>query len=369
MSSSVRLRTCRASVAADAIVDLSEADRSPAAGYIHFAIVQAIRTVLAERGADFDDLVAEAGLDPRVFGGRLVPFTALGHLLALGASRTSCAHLGLLVGQRATLDSLGLIGLLMRNSGTVEDALRALEAHLCVRNRGALVGLGVFDDTAVLSYAPHEPEAEGAAHHAERGIAKATNLLRELCAPDWAPLEVLLPRSAPQDVAPYGAFFRAPVRFDQETAALVFPASLLEQRIAGADAAVRRSVEERIRCLEAAQSSTLTEKLREYLRTEVTRQRCNAERAARLRMVNRRTLSRRLRAEGTSFKRLATEAQFRVARHLLADTTLTMGQISAALDFSEPAAFTHAFHRWSGTSPSAWRRENQPERKGALPRG
>src|SRR3712207_5821420 len=126
MSSSVRLRTCRASVAADAIVDLSEADRSPAAGYIHFGIVQAIRTVLAERGADFDDLVAEAGLDPRVFGGRLVPFTALGHLLALGASRTSCAHLGLLVGQRATLDSLGLIGLLMRNSGTVEDALRAL---------------------------------------------------------------------------------------------------------------------------------------------------------------------------------------------------------------------------------------------------
>ena len=41
---------------------------------------------------------------------------------------------------------------------------------------------------------------------------------------DWAPLEVLLPRSAPRDTAPYSGFFRAPVRFDQEVAALVFPA-------------------------------------------------------------------------------------------------------------------------------------------------
>ncbi|WP_431310832.1 hypothetical protein [Methylobacterium oxalidis] len=35
-----------------------------------------------------------------------------------------------------------------------------------------------------------------------------------------------------------------------------------------------------------------------------------------------------------------------------------MAQISAILHFSEPAAFTHAFRRWSGTTPSAWRQAN-----------
>jgi AraC-like DNA-binding protein len=81
-------------------------------------------------------------------------------------------------------------------------------------------------------------------------------------------------------------------------------------------------------------------------------------------MVNRRTLSRRLRAEGTSFRRLANEAQFRVAKQLLADTSISLTQISNCLDFSEPAAFTHAFRRWSGTTPSAWRRANRPGTKG-----
>ncbi|WP_147029534.1 helix-turn-helix domain-containing protein, partial [Methylobacterium oxalidis] len=44
-----------------------------------------------------------------------------------------------------------------------------------------------------------------------------------------------------------------------------------------------------------------------------------------------------------------------------ADTSMNLGQISAALDFSEPAALTHAFRRWSGMTPSAWRRANRPE--------
>ncbi|KAB1072362.1 AraC family transcriptional regulator [Methylobacterium planeticum] len=340
---------------------LDDAGQALPAGFIHVNVLQTICTVLVEHGTDPDDLVTEAGIDPRVFGGgKFVPFTAVGRLIALAADRTGCTHFGLLIGQRTTLTSLGLIGLLMRNSDTVGNALRALEAHLCVRNRGAAVGLGVHDDIAVLTYAPHEPEAKGAAHHAERGLAKTTNLLRALCGSEWTPLEVLLPRSMPHDISPYAGFFRAPIRFDEQTAALVFPTKHLAERIADADPAVRQRVEDSIRQLEAAEPSSLTDELRQYLRTEVTRQRCKAERVARLRLVDRRTLGRRLKAEGTTFTRLANEAQYRVAKQLLADTRMDMTQISVALNFSEPAAFTHAFRRWSGTTPSAWRQVNQP---------
>ncbi|WP_238179990.1 AraC family transcriptional regulator, partial [Methylobacterium oxalidis] len=302
------------------------AETAPSVGFIHPDVVRAIRAVLVELGADLVGLMAEAGLNPRLVGrsSKPVPFTTVGRLIALAAERTRCPHLGLLVGQRTTLASLGLLGGLLRNCASVGEALRALEAHACVRDRGAVVGLGVHVDIAVLSYAPHEPEAEGAALHLERALATLTTLLRGLCGPDWAPLEVLLPRSAPHDTAPYAAFFKGPVRFDQEAAALVFPAALLEQPIAGADPALRQRVEHRIRRLEAAQPSTLTDKLREYLQTAVTRQRCKAERVARLKLVNRRTLSRRLRAEGTSFRRLANEAQFRVAKQLLADTSMNL---------------------------------------------
>ncbi|MER2267949.1 AraC family transcriptional regulator [Methylobacterium oxalidis] len=365
MPDSVRLHadTCPDETGATEYADAIES--VPSVGFIHPDVVRAIHAVLVELGADLRGLIAKAGLDPRLFDGnsKPVPFTGFGRLIALAAARTQCPHLGLLVGQRTTLASLGLLGLLLRNCASVGDALRALEAHACVRDRGAVVGLGIYDDTAVLSYAPHEPEAEGAALHLERALATVTTLLRGLCGAEWAPLEVLLPRSAPRDTAPYTAFFRAPVRFDQEAAALVFAAEHLEHPIAGADPATRQRTEDHIRRLEADQLCTLTDKLREYLQTAVTRQRCKAERVARQKLVNRRTMSRRLRAEGTSFRQLANEAQFRVAKHLLADTSMSLAQISDCLDFSEPAAFTHAFRRWSGMTPSAWRRANRVEVK------
>ncbi|KAA0114944.1 AraC family transcriptional regulator [Methylobacterium sp. P1-11] len=40
---------------------------------------------------------------------------------------------------------------------------------------------------------------------------------------------------------------------------------------------------------------------------------------------------------------------------------MTATEISAALDYFEPAAFTHAFRHWLGMTPSAWRRMSQSE--------
>ncbi|GEP03411.1 helix-turn-helix domain-containing protein [Methylobacterium oxalidis] len=109
----------------------------------------------------------------------------------------------------------------------------------------------------------------------------------------------------------------------------------------------------------ATQPSSLTDELRQDVQNAVTQQRCKAERVACLKMITHRTPGRRLRAEGTSYKQLVNEAQFGIAKRLLADTTMTMGQISVALAFSEPAAFTHAFRRWSGVTPSEWRQINR----------
>ncbi|MGW8788822.1 AraC family transcriptional regulator, partial [Heyndrickxia sporothermodurans] len=263
---------------ADGSADPSPAARTPSpaetppVGFIHPQVTRALYAVLAELGADPDALVAEVGLDPELFdgGNTLVSYAAFGRLIALGAERTGCRHLSLLVGQRTTLASLGPIGLLMRNSDTVGHALRALEAHVGRRNWGAVIGLGTSDGVAVLSHSPYDPGAEGAAHNSERALATMTTLLRELCGREWAPSEVLLSRSAPRDTRLYSALFRAPLRFDEEVAALVFPTQLLEQPIAGADPVARRALKRRIRQLGAERPHTLTDELRPYLQTSVT---------------------------------------------------------------------------------------------------
>jgi AraC-like DNA-binding protein len=71
--------------------------------------------------------------------------------------------------------------------------------------------------------------------------------------------------------------------------------------------------------------------------------------------VHPRTLNRRLQADGTSFRKLANEARFLIARQLLAGTRMEITDIGLALGYAEPSGFTHAFQRWSGTAPSEWR--------------
>ena len=75
----------------------------------------------------------------------------------------------------------------------------------------------------------------------------------------------------------------------------------------------------------------------------------------------------RLKAEAaeTSFRAVADGmsfdiAKFDIARQLIADTDIPLAQISAMLDFSEPAAFTRAFHHWSGETPSEYRAKHKP---------
>ena len=199
-------------------------------------------------GLDPDPIIKAAGLDPRLFedGANVIPHRALGRLCALSVARTQCRHFGLLVGERATILSLGLVGRLMLHSETFGDALRGLVAHLSVQDRVIVPSLAVNGDTAVFSYAVYQPETESADQITDGAIACTVNAIRALLGEDWAPSGGAAAARRPADAEPYRRHFRAPVRFDQEIAALVFPSRCLERRIAGADPLLRAMLEERI---------------------------------------------------------------------------------------------------------------------------
>ena len=212
-----------------------------------------IAPTLREFGLDPDPIIKAAGLDPRLFedGANVIPRRALGRLCALSVARTQCRHFGLLVGRRATILSLGLVGRLMLHSETFGDALRSLVANLSVQDRVVVPSLDVVGDTAIFSSRRLSArEMESADQITDGAIACAVNAIRALLGADWAPTEVLLPRGQPADTEPYRRHFRAPVRFDQEMAALVFPSRCLERRIAGADPLLRAMLEERIKQLQ-----------------------------------------------------------------------------------------------------------------------
>ena len=110
-------------------------------------------------------------------------------------------------------------------------------------------------------------------------------------------------------------------------------------------------------------SGPLTEDLRRLLRTELLRDSCSAAAVARFFSMHRRTLTRHLRTEGLAFRQVANEVRFEIACQLLQNTDMALSQVAAALKYSEPSAFTRAFRRWSGLTPSAWRAGHSHARK------
>ena len=76
---------------------------------------------------------------------------------------------------------------------------------------------------------------------------------------------------------------------------------------------------------------------------------------ARALAVSRRTLSRRLAGERTSFRGILNDLRREFACALLQDRSLSVGDIAFFLQYSEPAAFHRAFRRWTGQTPRDFR--------------
>ena len=72
--------------------------------------------------------------------------------------------------------------------------------------------------------------------------------------------------------------------------------------------------------------------------------------AARL-ALSRQTLARRLKSEGTTFEKLLDELRHRLALAYFGDGAISVHQCAYLTGFSDPAAFSRAFKRWTGSAP------------------
>lgn len=75
------------------------------------------------------------------------------------------------------------------------------------------------------------------------------------------------------------------------------------------------------------------------------------EEVARALGYSRQTLYRRLKAEGTTFEQVLDDLRRRLALRLVRDEGLPVKEAAWRLGFSDPAAFSRAFKRWTGSSP------------------
>lgn len=73
------------------------------------------------------------------------------------------------------------------------------------------------------------------------------------------------------------------------------------------------------------------------------------------------TLSRKLKAEGSSYQKIKDNFRRDQAIIMLTRQNITISDISDTLGFTEPGAFSRAFKHWTGVSPLAYRKDKNIE--------
>jgi AraC-like DNA-binding protein len=166
-----------------------------------------------------------------------------------------------------------------------------------------------------------------------------------------------VPYAAAESVSGYAGYFHAPVRFGEREAAVVLPAAWLALDNPLADPvlfeAAFRSLEAGERRLDGA--DYVVARVEQILAARGGRIRL--QEVARLLRLSRRTLIRRLRREGTSYRSLLDAAQRGHADALLRDPRLTVAEVAYALGYEDAANFGRACRRWFGLAPGQRREQ------------
>jgi AraC-like DNA-binding protein len=322
--------------------------------------------VLGDFGVDPDDVFTGAGIDPALLEDpdNLITYAARNRLMAQCVTRTGCDHFGLLVGQRMNLRSLGLLGSLMTSMPDVEAALRALVSFFHIHTEGAMITLKVDDNLAILRYDITQPMGDATDQIGDGAVAMMLNVLRTLCGQDFQAAEASFARRTPADIKPFVEFFRIPLYFNAPHFALVFSRSWLDVRLPGANQERQRRQQQHIDAIKAKFSDQFPEQVRSVLRSALPTGRCSEHQIAALFGMTERTLIRRLESFGTGFQALVDECRFEMARQMLQNTSLNVGQIAESLGYSRATPFIRAFRRWSGTTPALWRaKRGEPSRR------
>jgi AraC-like DNA-binding protein len=316
----------------------------------------------AGRGADRSMLLEAAGLEAAQLEDHdaRVPFSSYVALMRAGKSLSGDPALALHFGENVDIADVSIVGLLGQAAETMADALAQLNRYVrLVVEAGRPDGRDRFElqrGEDGLWLHDTRPFADLFPELTESAFAQLVSSTRKVVGwPFVTAVHVTHPD--PGYAAEYERVLGAPVTFQAGRNAMRLTDAWETQRVALLPRYVFGVLSERAdELLESLGSSGTTRSLVEGLLMPVlhTGEASMDATAARL-GLSRQTLFRRLKAEGTTFEKVLDDLRRRMAIDYLAAGKVSVNEAAYLLGFSEPAAFSRAFKRWTGSSPRAAR--------------
>jgi AraC-like DNA-binding protein len=165
-----------------------------------------------------------------------------------------------------------------------------------------------------------------------------------------------LMRPEPKNFQVWGSFFNCPVTFNAEHNCFWMNKGKLEQPTNMGDVVLAHQNEQVVqRYLEKMNSASWSERCSQVIQKALSNHEPTLTSVASVFNITDRTLSRRLKEEGTSFRQLLQKKRLELAEYYLSSTAKSITEITYNLAFTDTSNFSRAFQRWKGMTPSEYR--------------
>jgi AraC-like DNA-binding protein len=325
--------------------------------------------VASEAGLDVDAVLAGTGLDAQAIAN---PFTLTSSMQFLTAARNlvrlhGASDLGVRLGCRLHASSYGMYGYALLCSESMEQGFeRAVRYHPL---SNGMLGIRWVEQDGMASWVMprHEETLQIDADDVlyqfliELQCAVHVTITKDAMGSWCVPTRAMFTYAPPSHAAALAEALECPLFFDQPQGMVCYPAAWLGRapRLANPITAAQVSAQCARLLEEFRWQAGITRRVFQEL-TRVPGRFPEIESIAERLSMTSRTLRRKLESEGTSYSELLMGVRKALAIDYLGMTTLGVEDIALALGFSDAVGFRHAFKRWTGRTPSEYRRDRGP---------
>jgi AraC-like DNA-binding protein len=329
-------------------------------GTVAASLVLAMADFAAARGGSRGKLLQRAGIEPAVLSNRdnRVSIAAYKMLVRAAADDTGDPALALHFGAEVDLSEISIVGLIGLASETMEEALVQLNrfGRLVIEvdlgdarfvNAAGPNGIWVIDQRRDPNDFPELTEITFA-----RMLVGARRI-----APTLVAHEVLVTHSPPAHAAAYEEVLGAPVRFCETRNAFRVEPSFVTHRINKHPRYVFGILSAHAEGLlkAMADGQSMRGQVEAALLPILHTGEINAATLAAKLGMSRLTLYRRLKEEGQTYLAVLDDLRRRLAIDYLTARKVSVNETAYLVGYSEAAAFSRAFKRWTGLSPNSYK--------------
>ena len=319
-------------------------------------LAQGLIEVAVARGASQAELCRCADIDPRALEDQdtRIPFASYVALMRAGQALCADPALGLHFGETNDLSRLSIVGLIGNASETLLESLAQLNRYgrLVIEFDGGPERFRLAHEPGGLWLVDQRRNPDDFPELTESTFARMVAGGRRAGLPPLV-RQVQVTHAAPSYASEYARIFQVPVAFEAPRNALQLDETFLTARLQPQPRYVFGILSERAETLlkELESSKTVRGRVESLLMPVLHKGDASMETIAEKMATSRQTLFRKLKAEGTNFEKVLDALRHKLALHYLSGRKVSVNQTAYLVGFSDPAAFSRAFKRWTGVSP------------------